>query len=758
MIKNDSISGYCDAEENDSPAFNVRLSEPSQNSSGQLQAMNSLQLIMNTIDNMTCINDLKATENLIFDDYQTLCASPIHFHSFTKLPSLTSIMKSRFRVCSVCDLRISIMSGDVVTCLACGIFVHRSCVGKWKDECLPKCIVNLEIINTRKSKIDQAHDRDKNGSIASSKAAVEKDETQNMNPIPEEDDDEVLWSASGPPAHWALLSPERLKGLKSSTGSSDTKDDDTLKERNDNIVEDGQEVQDWKTSLSNLSLTLQQNLKIIRKETEEVASVEEVLINDGSENHTDTSMVIESSKEIMRNVSENIQKQSLDEHTKQESVTDISTVLQVSASKPSSPPPKKSTMKIAQDSIQIVKKAQKTKTNMGVASIGGCIVGGVAGLVVAGPAGLYLGSRIGQVAAIAGVLLEGGISIGVLVAGVTGTMMTVNQLKSQEKRVLTLGEKGSDCKVVLVRPNVIVDPEWEQITASIRENAPADRRGDIFPFFGVCRTEKNERQKRDQDIVSCDDELNTQEKIFLLVASSLNDKDSLPGYVYRRLVEEVKSRAIQREEHHDLISEKSSRSVRQDVHGIIKYITATLLEVRPGFCSSPRLTEISAAAVETLVFGELYDIVFAEIVSETADLDQKLSEKFTKVQNEALRLTLDIDRFISTEAIIAIQLLPSYHSVEEKLRCCVQLLEFVSNQGSLASMGADTLLKLVCQHLVRAYVPHLNAECIFLEEFASDGQLLQGKEGYALVTIQASLHFLNSTSDDVLLNDVFGDD
>ena len=71
-------------------------------------------------------------------------------------------------------------------------------------------------------------------------------------------------------------------------------------------------------------------------------------------------------------------------------------------------------------------------------------------------------------------------------------------------------------------------------------------------------------------------------------------------------------------------------------------------------------------------------------------------------------------------------------------------------------MGADCLLKLVCQHLVLARVPNLNAECIFLEEFARDQQLLQGKEGYALVIMQATLGFLNASQN--LVENVFIDD
>eukprot|EP01083_Nonionella_stella_P069143 184149_1 len=407
----------------------------------------------------------------------------------------------------------------------------------------------------------------------------------------------------------------------------------------------------------------------------------------------------------------------------------------------------------------------------------GRIAGATAGLVVAGPAGFWVGSKIGQVVGVAGVIIEGTIGVGVLAAGITGTVLTVKQLKGGENnRMLTIGNsngngdddnggKGSDCcKVVLVRPNVVVDPIWGDITNEARRCAPADRRGDGFPFFGAGLGQKQlgkkERQRRAKDIVNSEEgEINTQEKIFLLVASSLNDKSSLPGFVYRQLIQKVKNRAEERSKN-DSNDEGSNdgreRAIRQDVHGVIKHITATLLEVRPGFASTPRLTEISATAVETLVFGEVYNLVMDEINAETDTTDQQLDNKLSTLRQEANADGINVDAYISDSAIQSLKILPSYHSVAEKLRCCVELLESVSKIGSSANMGADCLLKLVCQHLVLARVPNLNAECIFLEEFARDQQLLQGKEGYALVTMQASLGFLNASQN--LVEDVFIDD
>jgi Vacuolar sorting protein 9 (VPS9) domain len=50
--------------------------------------------------------------------------------------------------------------------------------------------------------------------------------------------------------------------------------------------------------------------------------------------------------------------------------------------------------------------------------------------------------------------------------------------------------------------------------------------------------------------------------------------------------------------------------------------------------------------------------------------------------------------------------------------------------------------------------PELNGQIAFLEEFARDEQLLRGREGYALVTLQASLHFLNVCSVDEMKHEI----
>jgi hypothetical protein len=478
--------------------------------------------------------------------------------------------------------------------------------------------------------------------------------------------------------------------------------------------------------------------------------------------------------------------------------------------KPKPPPPIKSASIIASEALDAVRKSSALSKTMGIASVAGGVVGGVAGLYIAGPAGAIIGAKLVQSAGVLGVILDGSVSVGVFVASVAG-FAAASQLhkNGSGRRVLSLGERGTKRKVVLVRPNVVVDPVWEDITAeALRTHATniANRRS--FNIIGnhqkkVAEMAKRERYLKDSDIVQTDEsEIKTKDKVLLLVSRSLNDKLSLPGHVYRCLIQEHRARTERRtalaerfctknlDENKDADS-VASRERRQDTHGVIKHVTATLLEVRPGFGASPGITEMSATAVEGLVFGELYDAVFKEIIDETRAMDAALLEKISQFEldqqeqwqrdqhmvsarldnkTNSLYMSSPMDggeikpfwnHSISDDALRALCMIPEAHSAVDKLEFCVQFLELISVHfssfaGKSSVLSADSLLKMVCQHIIAAKVPNINAEIAFLEEFARDVQLLRGKEGYALVTMQASLHFLNASSD--FQEDIFAPD
>ncbi|GAX16570.1 hypothetical protein FisN_7Lh298 [Fistulifera solaris] len=378
-----------------------------------------------------------------------------------------------------------------------------------------------------------------------------------------------------------------------------------------------------------------------------------------------------------------------------------------------------------------------------VVVVGG-IAGGVAGLALAaGPAMAMAGA--------VGILAESSVSVGVLVAGVATGSLTARQIQQerQRQRILTMGDEGMSQKILLVRPNIQMDPIWDTITAQAYASRPNCSRD----------------HHRDVDIVkTAEDEIPTEEKVLLLVSRLLNDKYSLPGHMYRALIQAFRDRCTER-------ASAAGRFRRDDAHAIIKHITATLLQVRAEFSASPYLTERTASAVETLVLGQIYTLVWDEILVETADQDEALKQKVTQFnlleydENGTHVFVSDkipskLERNVSQAALAAIRQLPQCHTTADKLTSCVQFLQHISEHfaamdGQLL-LSAESLLQMVCQHLwicMSLHAAELHAEITFLEEFARDEQLLRGREGYALVTLQAALHFLDNSTD---IDHVFG--
>ena len=421
-------------------------------------------------------------------------------------------------------------------------------------------------------------------------------------------------------------------------------------------------------------------------------------------------------------------------------VVDKATLTETKEPAPNQPHP---IMRLASGTIDAVRTTAALPQRMGVATVAGGIAGGVAGLAMAGPVGAMAGYRLGQTAGALGVILEGSVSIGVFVASVATGGYTAQQIQDQihERRILTMGEDGIERKVLLVRPNIQIDPEWARLTNEARLKATKES-STVSSFL---QSATSDRHRRDEDIVcAAEDELPTNDKILLLTSRVLNDKTSIPGYVYRSLITTFKDRCRDRESM-VVVEEASARVRRDDCHAVIKHVTATLLESRPGLGKSASLIDLTATAVELLVFGELYSWVMEEIVAETAAVDRALLDKMIP------NIILDV----SKPALQSLLRLPDAHTAVDKLSCCVEFLERISADFE-DCVSADSLLKLVCEQIVAARLDHLNAEVAFLEEFARDEQLLRGREGYSLVTLQASLHFLNQSKD--LERDVFGQD
>lgn len=438
---------------------------------------------------------------------------------------------------------------------------------------------------------------------------------------------------------------------------------------------------------------------------------------------------------------------------------------------------------VIQQSFKLVEKVNESAKMLPRASAIGMVTGGVAGLALAGPAGMAVGCQIGRTVVTAGAAVESGVGIGVLAMSLAAAANYTMSGAGASDRGRRLRLSGDD-SMVLVRPDVAVDPVWAEFAEEARRSweektRQSDRNGSwgaIGNLFkspaATAETTKDERDKRygrDSDIIRAGSaELETNEKVFLLCVRILNDKLSLPGFVYRYLILKHKRRTMFEgggvETKLSLsglpdiaVEAPSPRSCRQDAHGVIKHVTASLIEVRPGLAATSALTEMSANAVEVLVFGELYEEVFGEIASQTRAKDDGLTRKVEERRARGSGVAAGGDgpgegpaggASVSGHAIDALNLIPSAHTPTGKLLHCVDFLERVSAHFSARfegqSIDADTLLVMVCQHVVAADIAQLHAEVSFIEDFSRDNQLLSGKEGYALITLKASLHYLDS--------------
>jgi Vacuolar sorting protein 9 (VPS9) domain len=387
---------------------------------------------------------------------------------------------------------------------------------------------------------------------------------------------------------------------------------------------------------------------------------------------------------------------------------------------------------------------QSVQQNVSVTAVAGGIAGGIAGLALIGPAGAAYACYVsaGGLNVLLG--LEGAATLSVICAGIATGGITGQQIQSHidgtQRRVLTMASSDNDRKVLLVRPNIQIDPVWEGILAEAKRSAP--------PHHSTSKARRG-----DADIVATtEEEMNVSDKVLLLVSRMLNDKNSLTGHVYRYLVETFMDRGR-------AATRPSARARRDDTHAVIHHVTATIFEERTELASaSTFIQELTASQVEGIVFGQLYDAVMEEIALETMEQDVGLFRKMTTLWNDHPDVSMQQQKLSASEmSLNCLKMMPRARSVGDKLHFCGEFMEAISRHYSRRtdrSICADTLIRMVCQHVLWSEnCGNLYAQMMFLEEFARDEQLVRGRDGYALVTIQAALHVLKDSND--LFRDIF---
>mmetsp|Transcript_10555 Transcript_10555/g.21071 ORF Transcript_10555/g.21071 Transcript_10555/m.21071 type:complete len:494 (+) Transcript_10555:176-1657(+) len=404
-------------------------------------------------------------------------------------------------------------------------------------------------------------------------------------------------------------------------------------------------------------------------------------------------------------------------------------------------------MQVRLEAVEGTARRNQLSDIIGVSVVGG-LAGAAIGLAVAGPVGAACGARVGQQ-----IGTYGGLAVGAAAGNAALCAQHSSEAersRHRERTLIVLGV-GAD-KVAIVRPNVAVDPEWKALASAAHAS--------LAPKAGMFSGHSPRKiDIADRDIIHTDEsEIPINQKVLLLISRNLNDKTSLSGHVYRSLIGEFYRRERKDREENRIFC----RRRRQDAHGVIHFMTATLFEVRPGLGSNREMADMAVHVVEDLIFGEIYDYIFEEIIVENAMHDEVLRSKigvFAKFGNV---------RAVDLDVLKALGGLTTATTISDKINCLVLCLEGMCKftegsragrvEGSVEGSGggdesqfdqpvhvdADSLLKIVCLHVIAADVPNIHAELSFLQEFARDEVLLRGRAGYALVTFQAAVDFLCS--------------
>ena len=750
----------------------------------------------------------------IMNQTSGLCADPIHFHSFTTvdngwIPTPKSLFVGAFQKCIICHGRLggsvtmtavihpnndtdgsemmlsTSSSSGMLHCVACGVYAHRSCAFARSNPSLmndvnnipPLCEVNL-------IEIQKAYGMHRQ----------QKEQLVDATATPETTEASSSWSIFGKRSSTETKNEDGIIGIEEE--KEPVLDESSNQAQQSGVIETSQGTTEASSSWSIFGQRLSTETKTGDDSTALVEKKESVLGE--SSNQAQPPGVIETSQETTEASSSwsIFGKRSSTETNNEDDSTALVEKKEpiIDELKPKSVQPQQPG--VFQTSIKLIQKTTETSKNIPQYSTIGLVAGGAAGLVIAGPAGVIVGSQIGRNALAIGAAIEGGIGMSVLAM----SLAAAANFSLPSLPTISSGKKNRELKLsntlILVRPDIAVDPIWGEYAEEARKSwaeknteTMAHQHQSSYGSFGLghlfnpnkASDEQAMRYRKDSDIIKADaSELPLREKVFLLVNRILNDKMSLPGYVYRYLILKHKRRTMfgdewstddaekyslraswfgsskskEDENDDDDVQEAALRSCRQDAHGVIKHVTATLLEVRPGLASSPNMTELSASAVEVLVFGELYNDVIGEIIQQTEEKDESLMAKVDELKskcNIAGKTATNDEEVasspVSQSAIGALKSLPQAHTPTDKLLHCVEFLEYVSEHFSSLFKGkcidADTLLVMVCQHVVAASVNHLHAEVAFIEEFSRDEQLLSGKEGYALITLQASLYYLD---------------
>lgn len=153
---------------------------------------------------------------------------------------------------------------------------------------------------------------------------------------------------------------------------------------------------------------------------------------------------------------------------------------------------------------------------------------------------------------------------------------------------------------------------------------------------------------------------------------------------------------------------------------------------------------------------QTYDIVFFKITQVVLQRDIHLSNIIEKISDVDITqlglpsLTNDIHQRVQ-RGIFILQNIASFRTPSEKLDCILNTIQALSSSSSPSSIDtADILIPLLLFTIIRSKVPHLIAHWTFMKEFSFTHDVIRGKYGFALSTLEGVLEYISSTAESQL--------
>ncbi|CAO3644215.1 unnamed protein product [Cunninghamella blakesleeana] len=210
----------------------------------------------------------------------------------------------------------------------------------------------------------------------------------------------------------------------------------------------------------------------------------------------------------------------------------------------------------------------------------------------------------------------------------------------------------------------------------------------------------------------------------------------------------------------DMVQDACDKSVHCDELNLLRNIIGTVLEKGSkyidGLATADKFMQNEIhAAFEFYVMEQTYDIVFFKITQVVLQRDIHLSNIIEKISDVDITqlglpfLTNDIHQRIQ-RGIIILQNIASFRTPSEKLDCILNTIQTLSSSSPSSIDTADILIPLLLFTIIRSKVPHLMAHWTFMKEFSFTHDVVRGKYGFALSTLEGVLEYISSTAESQL--------